>query len=685
MNNSNKKKVVVGIDLGTTNSVISVYDPLSKQVQIIEDRNTNSSTVPSVVYISPDEKDIVKGQIAKNKIQLEPENVISSVKWLIGEKANLKIGPKIKLSDGRYKLMQPETISSLILDELIKNLSNANMYTEHVVITVPAYFTESQRKKTRDAATLSGLNVLRLINEPTAAALAYIYDENNKNDKWFIPKKILVYDLGGGTFDVTTLDVSYIKNQPLIKVNTTEGDNKLGGDDFNHIIAKYVCEKIEEKHGINFHSLWHQNIDAKWSYIKILNAVEGCKIQLSKLKNTFVWVPLLQFNNSHINVEVPISRALFDDLTSSLIDKTFNILDKTLKEAKWTYNDVEWVLLVGGSTKILKIIERLKDKFTADKIESRINPDIVVAKGAAIKASIIASNKLKDASIINIFDKKAGNLPILLDVCSLSLGVEIQHGRMHKLINKNSTIPCSKTDNSFIPPCDFIDSIRCNIYQGERSIAKENHYLGSLNIPLDPTKKSFDNRLSITFNIDVNNMLKIKAKNLLTSKEVSVTIDAASKLSKDQIQQMIEDSEKYKSLDAENDKKFNELDRFSSVYLMLKRLSSEKNKESFKSNKDLEKWFNDLTSFYHQASNADFIKKIKVEEIKDKISKIEALRDDIFKFNANAAKKDQGKNKSNSDKPTNNQAEDAIDKKKMEEVKSMLDAAKKWQQDKNKS
>ena len=517
---------IIGIDLGTTNSCVSIMEG-GKPVVITN--SEGNRTTPSIVAFT-NKGEVLVGQPAKNQMVTNPENTIFSIKRFMGNTYNEVTEERSRMpytvleEDGKVKIktlegnFTPQEISARILQKMKQTAEEYLGETvTDAIITVPAYFNDSQRQSTKDAGRIAGLNVLRIINEPTAAALAYGIEK--KKDE-----KIAVYDLGGGTFDISILELA----DGLFEVKSTNGDTHLGGDDFDHAVIDWLISEFKKEQGIDLNN-------DKMALQRLKEAAEKAKKELSSSLQTDINLPYLTADASgpkHLNVS--LTRSKFEELIRDLVEKTRIPCEKAMQDAGLTLNDIDEVILVGGSTRIPLVQETVKNVFNKEPNKS-VNPDEAVAMGAAVQGGIIKGD-VKDV--------------LLLDVTPLSLGIETEGSVMTVLINRNTTIPTHK-NQVFSTAADNQPSVTIRVLQGERKMANDNRELGRFDLVGIPPAPRGVPQIDVSFDIDANGIVHVSAKDLGTGKEQKIRIESSSGLSEEEINRMVQDAEKH----AEEDKK----------------------------------------------------------------------------------------------------------------------------------
>ena len=493
----------VGIDLGTTNSVVAVLE--GGEPTVIANAEGNRTT-PSIVAFKGEE--VLVGELAKRQAITNPDNTVRSIKRQIGSSW------KEKFENKEYT---PQEVSARILQKLKRDAeSYIGEDVTDAVITVPAYFNDAERQATKEAGQIAGLNVLRIINEPTAAALAYGL-ENNED------QKILVYDLGGGTFDVSVLEIS----EGVFEVKSTSGDSKLGGDDWDERVMDWLVEKFKSSTGIDIS-------EDKMAMQRIKEGAEKAKIELSSTTETEINLPFITANDAgpqHLLEK--LSRSEFEKITSDLVDRTKDPVNKAVKDAGLSFSDIQHIVLVGGSTRI-PAVQSLVKSITGKDPSKGVNPDEVVASGAAIQAGVLKGD-VKDV--------------LLLDVTPLTLGVETKGGIMTKMIERNTTIP-TKRSETFSTADDGQTQVEIHVLQGEREMASGNKSLGKFNLTDIPSAKAGTPQIEVTFDIDANGIVNVNAKDLGTGKEQAITITGGTALEEDEIERMVKDAEEHANEDA---------------------------------------------------------------------------------------------------------------------------------------
>ncbi|SHJ16926.1 molecular chaperone DnaK [Malonomonas rubra DSM 5091] len=528
---------IIGIDLGTTNSCVSILE--GGKPKVIEN-SEGARTTPSIVAYSAD-KEVLVGQTAKRQAVTNPENTLFAIKRLIGRRHDDPMVEKdkgmvpyqiVKAGNGDAwvkvagKELSPQEISAKILQKMKKSAEDyLGTSVSEAVITVPAYFNDSQRQATKDAGKIAGLDVKRIINEPTAAALAYGLDK--KGDQ-----TVVVYDLGGGTFDVSIIEIADVDGEQQFEVLATNGDTFLGGEDFDTRLIEFICDEFKKEQGIDLRG-------DQMALQRLKEAAEKAKIELSTTEQTDINLPFISADASgpkHLNMK--ISRARFESLVSELVEKTIEPCQQALKDAGMKASEIDSVILVGGQTRMPLVQQKVKDFFGKEPRKD-VNPDEAVAIGAAIQGGVLGGSV---------------NDVLLLDVTPLSLGIETLGGLMTRLIEKNTTIP-AQASQVFSTAEDNQSAVTVHVLQGEREQAAYNKSLGQFNLEgINPAPRGIP-QIEVKFDIDANGILNVSAKDKVTGKEQSVVIKASSGLSEEEIERMVNEAETH----AEEDRKFHEL------------------------------------------------------------------------------------------------------------------------------
>ena len=567
---------VIGIDLGTTNSAVAVMEGGES---VIVPNSEGNRTTPSIVAFTKDGERLI-GETAKRQAITNPDRTITSIKREMGTEYKVNI-------DG--KDYSPEEISAMILQKLKADTeSYLGEEVTEAVITVPAYFTDSQRQATKNAGKIAGLNVKRIINEPTAAALAYGIDKETDQHK------VMVYDLGGGTFDVSILEVG----DGVFEVLATRGNNRLGGDDFDEKLLNYLADEFMKQNGVDLRK------DAT-SKQRLKDAAENAKKELSTRVSTNVNLPFISaVNGTPVHLNMDITRSKFDELTSDLVEESLKPVRQALEDAGLSHNDIEKVLLVGGSTRIPAVQEAVK-KLIGKNPQKDINPDECVAIGAALQGGVL-TGEVKDL--------------LLLDVTPLSLGIETLGGVCTKLIERNTTIPTKKSQ-VFTTAADGQTSVEIKVLQGEREMAADNTLLGQFNLTEIPAAPRGVPQIEVTFDIDANGIVNVSAKDLGSGKQQAMTITSSTKMSDEEIKRKVDEASKY----AEEDKNKKETietknNAESVIYQVEKTIKDLGDKVSESEKSDINSKVEALKSILDSGDNNDI--KAKTDELTQEMYKL---------------------------------------------------------------
>ena len=567
---------VIGIDLGTTNSAVAVMEGGES---VIVPNSEGNRTTPSIVAFTKDGERLV-GETAKRQAITNPDRTITSIKREMGTEYKVNI-------DG--KDYTPEEISAMILQKLKADTeSYLGEEVTEAVITVPAYFTDSQRQATKNAGKIAGLNVKRIINEPTAAALAYGIDKETDQHK------VMVYDLGGGTFDVSILEVG----DGVFEVLATRGNNRLGGDDFDEKLLNYLADEFMKQNGVDLRK-------DPTSKQRLKDAAENAKKELSTRVSTNVNLPFISaVNGTPVHLNMDITRSKFDELTSDLVEESLKPVRQALEDAGLSHNDIEKVLLVGGSTRIPAVQEAVK-KLIGKNPQKDINPDECVAIGAALQGGVL-TGEVKDL--------------LLLNVTPLSLGIETLGGVCTKLIERNTTIPTKKSQ-VFTTAADGQTSVEIKVLQGEREMAADNTLLGQFNLTEIPAAPRGVPQIEVTFDIDANGIVNVSAKDLGSGKQQAMTITSSTKMSDDEIKRKVDEASKY----AEEDKNKKETietknSAESVIYQVEKTIKDLGDKVSENEKSDINSKIEALKSILDSGDNKDI--KAKTDELTQEMYKL---------------------------------------------------------------